>query len=131
VTANGEIRAAIVGLGRWGRNHVSAVAGSNRIRYVRGVTHNPALARDFAAQHGLALSRDLADVLADPEIDAVFLATPHSRHVDEVVAVAAAGKAVCSHSPAPKRCAPSKPAALPESRSPAATTGAALPRCAS
>jgi predicted dehydrogenase len=99
VTANGEIRAAIVGLGRWGRNHVSAVAGSNRIRYVRGVTHNPALARDFAAQHGLALSRDLADVLADPEIDAVFLATPHSRHVDEVVAVAAAGKAVWCEKP--------------------------------
>jgi predicted dehydrogenase len=54
------IRAAIVGLGRWGRNHVSAVAGSSRIRYVRGVTRNPALARDFAAQHRLALSCDLA-----------------------------------------------------------------------
>jgi predicted dehydrogenase len=87
------INAAIVGLGRWGRSHVSAVAGSGRIRYTRAVTRYPALAQDFAAQHGVALSCDLADVLADPEIDAVFLATPHSRHVDEVVAAAAAGKA--------------------------------------
>jgi predicted dehydrogenase len=93
------INAAIVGLGRWGRNHVTAVAGSRRIRYVRGVTRNPALAQDFAAQHGLALSRDLADALADPEIDAVFLATPHSQHADEVVAVAAAGKAVWCEKP--------------------------------
>jgi predicted dehydrogenase len=93
------INAAIVGLGRWGRNHVTAVAGSRRIRYVRGVTRNPAPAQDFAAQHGLTLSRDLADALADPEIDAVFLATPHSQHVDEVVAVAAAGKAVWCEKP--------------------------------
>jgi predicted dehydrogenase len=93
------INAAIVGLGRWGRNHVTAVAGSRRIRYVRGVTRNPAPAQDFAAQHGLTLSRDLADALADPEIDAVFLATPHSQHADEVVAVAAAGKAVWCEKP--------------------------------
>ena len=93
------INAAIVGLGRWGRNHVTAVAGSTRIRYVRGVTRNPALARDFAAQHGLALSSDLSEVLADPGIDAVFLATPHSQHVDEVVAAAAAGKAVWCEKP--------------------------------
>jgi predicted dehydrogenase len=93
------INAAIVGLGRWGRNHVTAVAGSSRIRYVRGVTRDPALAHDFAAQHGLALTRDLAEVLADPKIDAVFLATPHSQHVDEVVAVAKAGKAVWCEKP--------------------------------
>jgi predicted dehydrogenase len=93
------INAAIVGLGRWGRNHVASVAGSSRIRYVRGVTRNPALAQDFAAQHDLALTSDLAEVLADPAIDAVFLATPHSQHMDEVVAVAKAGKAVWCEKP--------------------------------
>jgi predicted dehydrogenase len=93
------INAAIVGLGRWGRNHVTAVVGSTRIGYVRGVTRDPALAQDFAAQHGLALTRDLDEVLADPGIDAVFLATPHSQHVDEVVAAAEAGKAVWCEKP--------------------------------
>jgi predicted dehydrogenase len=93
------INAAIVGLGRWGRNHVTAVAGSPRIRYTRAVTRDPALAGEFAAQHGLALTRDLDAVLADHAIDAVVLATPHSQHVDEVVAAARAGKAVWCEKP--------------------------------
>jgi predicted dehydrogenase len=93
------INAAIVGLGRWGRNHVNAVAGSSRIRYVRAVIRNPAAAQEFAAQHRLALTTSFEDVLADPAIDAVVLATPHSRHVDEVVAAAKAGKAVWCEKP--------------------------------
>ena len=93
------INAAIVGLGRWGRNHVNAVAGSSRIRYVRAVTRNPAAAQDFAAQHDLALTTRFEEVLADPAIDAVVLATPHSQHVDEVVAAAKAGKAVWCEKP--------------------------------
>ncbi len=93
------INAAIVGLGRWGRNHVNAVAGSSRIRYVRAVTRNPAAAQEFAAQHNLALTTRFEEVLADPAIDAVVLATPHSQHVDEVVAAAKAGKAVWCEKP--------------------------------
>ncbi len=93
------INAAIVGLGRWGRNHVNAVAGSSHIRYVRAVSRNPTAAQDFAAQHSLALTTSLDEVLADPAIDAVVLATPHSQHVDEVVAAARAGKAVWCEKP--------------------------------
>jgi predicted dehydrogenase len=93
------INAAIVGLGRWGRNHVNAVVGSPHIRYVRAVTRNPPAAQDFAEQHRLALTTRFAEVLADPAIDAVVLATPHSQHVDEVVAAASAGKAVWCEKP--------------------------------
>jgi predicted dehydrogenase len=93
------INAAIVGLGRWGRNHVNAVVGSPHLRYVRAVTRNPAAAQEFAAQHRLALTTSFDDVLADPTIDAVVLATPHSQHVDEVVAAAQAGKAVWCEKP--------------------------------
>ena len=127
------INAAIVGLGRWGRNHVNAVAGSSRIRYTRAVTRNPAAAQDFAAQHSLALTTSLEEALADPAIDAVVLATPHSRHVDEVVAAAKAGKAVWCEKPlaltraeavravdtcraagvCPGRCSPGRPSMSP------------------
>jgi predicted dehydrogenase len=98
-TSSQMINAAIVGLGRWGRNHVNAVAGSPRIRYVRAVTRNPLAAQDFAAQHRLALTTSYEEVLADPAIDAVVLATPHSRHVDEIVAAAKAGKAAWCEKP--------------------------------
>jgi predicted dehydrogenase len=94
------VNAAIFGLGRWGQALVTAVQGkSNRIRFVRGIVRDPARAQDFAAQHDLALTTSLVEVTADPGVDAVFLATPHSLHVEQVIAVAQAGKAVWCEKP--------------------------------
>jgi predicted dehydrogenase len=94
------IHAAVIGLGRWGQSLVGAVQGkSTRIRFVHGVSKEPDQARDFAARHGFALSTDLADALADPAVQAVFLATPHSLHVEQVIAVARAGKPVWCEKP--------------------------------
>jgi predicted dehydrogenase len=94
------ISAAIVGLGRWGQRLVSAVQGkSERIRFVRGMVRNPGKVTDFAKQHDFALSGDYGDVLADPRVQAVVLATPHSAHVGQIVAAARAGKAVLCEKP--------------------------------
>ena len=94
------IDAAIVGLGRWGKSFVEAIQGkSDRIRFVRGVDAAPDRLRDFAAQHGLPLCADLAEVLADPAIRAVVLVTPHSLHRPMVEASARAGKQVFCEKP--------------------------------
>ncbi len=94
------IEAAIVGLGRWGKTLVGAVQGkSDKLRFTRAVSREPSRHADFLHQYGLAAAADFAAVLADPAIDAVVLATPHSRHVDEVAAAAAAGKAVFCEKP--------------------------------
>lgn len=94
------INAAIAGLGRWGRNIVNAVQGkSERLRFSRCVVRRADAAREFAAQHGLQVSTDLDDVLTDRRVQAVVLATPHSLHVDQVIAAAAAGKAVFCEKP--------------------------------
>ncbi len=94
------IEAAIVGLGRWGKTLVGAVQGkSDKLRFTRAVSRDPSPHADFLHQYGLAAAADFAAVLADPAIDAVVLATPHSRHVDEVAAAAAAGKAVFCEKP--------------------------------
>jgi predicted dehydrogenase len=94
------INAAVVGLGRWGQALVTAVQGkSSRIRFVRGVVRDTARSSDFAAQHGLTLSTALSDATADPAVDAVFLATPHSLHVEQVIAVAKVGKPVWCEKP--------------------------------
>ena len=89
------IPAAIVGLGRWGRSFVAAMQGSDkRLRFVRAVDVSIDTARDFAAKHNLALGTDYANALADAEVGAIVLATPHSLHLDQVVAAARAGKPV-------------------------------------
>ena len=94
------IDAAIVGLGRWGKNLVDSVQGrSGRIRFVCGVDAAPEPLREFAARHGFRLSADFGEVLADPAIDAVVLATPHSLHRPMVEAAAAAGKQVFCEKP--------------------------------
>ncbi|HEX9555821.1 MAG TPA: Gfo/Idh/MocA family oxidoreductase [Reyranella sp.] len=94
------IDAAIVGLGWWGKNLVTAVQGkSEHLRFVRGVSVEPDPVRAFAAHHGLALSTSLAEVLRDPNVRVVVLATPHSLHPGQIVAAAEAGKAVFSEKP--------------------------------
>ena len=94
------IDAAVIGLGRWGKNIVEAIQGkSKRLRIVRGVSKEPELVRDFAAAKGFELSTDFEAAVADPRVRAVFLATPHSLHVEQISAVAAAGKPVWCEKP--------------------------------
>lgn len=94
------IEAAVVGLGRWGQAIVNAVQGkSARLKFVRGVCKEPDVMAAFAAKHGFELSTQFDEVVADPRVHAVVLATPHSLHVDQVVAVAKAGKAVWCEKP--------------------------------
>jgi predicted dehydrogenase len=94
------IAAAIVGLGRWGQTLVEAVQGkSDRLRFTCAVSRDPSELRDYAAKQGLDLVGSLEPVLADSDIDAVILATPHSLHCQQIMAVAAAGKAVFCEKP--------------------------------
>jgi predicted dehydrogenase len=94
------IRAAIIGLGRWGRSLVAAVAGrSDDITFVRGFTRTRASAEDFCRGKGVALADSYEAILRDPEIDAVVLATPHSQHQAQVLAAAAARKHVFVEKP--------------------------------
>lgn len=94
------IDAAIVGLGNWGQKLVNAVQGrSKRLRFVRAVVRNPEPLRDYAAQQGVVLATDFAATLADPAVQAIVLATPHSLHAEQIIAVAAAGKPVYCEKP--------------------------------
>ena len=94
------IDAAIVGLGRWGKTLVEAVQGnSDKIRFTRAVSREPVQHREFLETQHLLGGSSLADVLADKSIKAVMLATPHTQHVDEVIATAGAGKHVFCEKP--------------------------------
>src|SRR6266852_4443016 len=89
------VRAAIVGLGRWGRSLVTSVQGkSNDIRFVAAHTRTRTAAEDFCRDHGVTLVDSYEQILANPDVDAVVLATPHSLHERRIIAAAAAGKHV-------------------------------------
>ncbi len=94
------IDAAVIGLGRWGKSIVESTQGkSKRLRFIRGVSKEPDQVRDFAVAKGFELSTDFNEAIADPRVQAVFLATPHSLHVEQIAAVAKAGKPVWCEKP--------------------------------
>lgn len=94
------IKAAIVGLGWWGKALVESVEGSEDIQITAGATRTQSdEVREFAALHGFDLRPDHGTLLADPELDAVILSTPHSMHVDQIIAAARAGKHIFCEKP--------------------------------
>ena len=101
MTASQTVNAAIVGLGRWGRNLVEAAVTDpeNTLRFSRAVTRSPDKAMDFCKVHGLPLGADYQAILDDPTVDAVVIATPHSQHTAQIKAAAEAGKHVFVEKP--------------------------------
>src|SRR4029453_13239403 len=53
----------------------------------------------FAEAQKLTLAKDFSALVADKNIDAVVLATPHSQHTEQVIAAAQAGKHVFCEKP--------------------------------
>ncbi|MEI6159289.1 MAG: Gfo/Idh/MocA family oxidoreductase [Roseococcus sp.] len=95
------LNTAIIGMGNWGRTLVNSVQGKNEsgIRFVAGTTGTLDKARDYAAEKGIRLHATYAEVLADREVQAVALASPHRIHAEQVIAAAAAGKHVFVEKP--------------------------------
>jgi predicted dehydrogenase len=93
------LRAAIYGLGRWGNRLAEAVQRSEKIRFVKGISRDPARHREFSQKTGIRVVSSYGRVLKDPEIDAVILATPHSLHHKQIVQAAKAGKHVFVEKP--------------------------------
>jgi predicted dehydrogenase len=54
---------------------------------------------DFAAEHKIAIGTSFEEVLADPAVQAVVLATPHTKHPAQVKALAAAKKHIYCEKP--------------------------------
>ena len=93
------IRAAVIGLGWWGRHIVNSIKESDKIKIVRLVTRRPSHHTEFARQMGVPLDDNYESVLKDPEVDAVILVTPHSQHHDQVQAAIAYGKQIFCEKP--------------------------------
>ena len=94
-----ELRAAVIGLGWWGKYIVQRLAGSTALRITHAVDKDADRVADFAAAQGLTLRRSLDEVLQDPAVDAVLVVTPHSTHESLVIAAVQSGKHVFCEKP--------------------------------
>ncbi len=86
------------GAGRIGRIHAANVAAhpQARLKYVIDVHADSAQA--LATQHGAAVA-DVATALADPEVNAVVIASSTDTHADLIELSAKAGKAIFCEKP--------------------------------
>src|SRR2546430_16919737 len=95
------LKMGVIGLGRMGRLyarilatqvsgvHLYAVADVDKQSWMR-------VADEFSVTHAFS---DAYELMALPELDAVVIATPTSRHCDLVIAAASAGKAIFCEKP--------------------------------
>jgi predicted dehydrogenase len=91
---------ALIGMGWWGKKMLNVLgAAPSDIRVVRAVEPNVETACAICAEKGVTLSANYADALADPEVEAVVLATPHALHGAQIEAAVAAGKHVFCEKP--------------------------------
>jgi predicted dehydrogenase len=94
------LRAASIGLGWWSDELAEAVQGrSEAIRVASCYSRSAEKRAAFAEKFGTAQHDSYEAVLADPEIDAVILTTPHSQHAEQVIQAAGAGKQVFVEKP--------------------------------
>lgn len=93
------IKAAMVGLGWWGRHLVKSVAGSDKIEIVRLTSRSPHRHQAFSDETDIPLADSYQHVLEDAEVEAVILCTPHSQHEEQVLAAVDHGKQIFCEKP--------------------------------
>lgn len=91
-----SVALAVVGCGAWGRNLIRNFSGLGVLKAVADVDADRAA--DVAATYGTE-SRPVDQVLADPAIDALVVASPPSSHAELSIAALRAGKHVFVEKP--------------------------------
>ncbi|MED5803920.1 Gfo/Idh/MocA family oxidoreductase [Gordonia sp. Z-3] len=95
------IRIATVGTSTITRNFLDAAASVDEVAVTTVYSRDPRRAAKFAADTGVThWTDDLDGLLADAEIDAVYLASPNGAHAEQARRVVDAGKHVLVEKPA-------------------------------
>ncbi len=95
-----RLRIGVIGLGWFGEIHCETIVGVPSLELAALCTRTPERLAAMAAKFGVAKTyRDYHDLLADPEIDAVAIATMWDQHTEPALAALAAGKHVFLEKP--------------------------------
>jgi myo-inositol 2-dehydrogenase/D-chiro-inositol 1-dehydrogenase len=103
-------RLGVVGAGRMGRTHLSALRASERLRVV-AVTEPAAAARRGVDSPGVAVHAELDGMLRGGGLDGVLVAAPSTLHLETVRRIAAAGLPILCEKPCGVSAAEAKAAA--------------------
>ena len=93
------LRVAVVGLGMWGQNHALTYADYHRSDLVAVCDLDAERAARFAEMYNCRAVTDYREIAADPEIEAVSVATPDAHHYAIVMEMLKAGKHVFVEKP--------------------------------
>ena len=88
------VRWGVLGTGGIAHSFVTDCSAAG-IEFVAVGSRSRESAEAFATEHGIARAHgSYADLVADDGVDAVYVATPHSRHAEDALLAIAAGKHV-------------------------------------
>jgi predicted dehydrogenase len=94
------LRWGVIGTGGIAASFVRDTAGLPDMRIVAVGSRSQASADRFGAEHGVERRHPTYEALVeDPEVDAVYVATPHPLHAQNALAAIAAGKHVLVEKP--------------------------------
>ena len=89
----------VIGTGGIAQSHMRAIEANDNIRLVAAMDVVAERAEAAVDKYGGKAYMSLEDLLGDPDVEAVHVCTPHSLHIDHVVAAAEAGKHVLVEKP--------------------------------
>src|SRR5690625_1385616 len=90
----------VIGLGIIGNLHIQRLLATTAPAHLAAVVDkNEALTGQFAEQHGTYGARDVPDLLAREDVEAVIIAVPSGLHKDLTIAALQAGKHVLLEKP--------------------------------
>jgi predicted dehydrogenase len=94
-----QLQWGVIGTGAIARDFATALRASERCRIVH-VMSSSGRGAGFAEEYGVPRTSDsLQGLLGDPEVQAVYVATPHPLHEGQALAAIAAGKHVLVEKP--------------------------------
>ena len=96
---NNPIRFGILGCGLIAPVHARAIAATEGAVLLGAASGHPEKAEAFAAEHRCRAYADFAEMLRDPDIDAVSVCTPSGNHYGNAMQAVSAGKHVMVEKP--------------------------------
>ena len=99
--SNKQLKAGIVGLGRWGQILVKSInqSKSEHLKFTHSFTRTIDKTKSFCEEYSLNICSSYENLLKNKDIDIVVLATPHTLHCEQIIKAADAKKHIFVEKP--------------------------------